>query len=325
MKFTAKLGGIIAAAVLTVSGLAACSADTGDDGAGTGTDGEWPRTIVHEAGETVIPAKPEKILSTSVSITGTLLAIDAPVVASGSAGNGRFFAQWNAVAEERGVENIWAAGSPDLEAVVALAPDLIVVSTTGADSVLNDPIFAELSEIAPTIVVDYGGQTWQDLARELGVAAGIETQVEAKISDYESQLEAAKAAITVPEGTANIISYNGAGDNNPIAKNTGPHAQILTALGFVVEEPDASWHTQANVRNDFVWAAHENLINLSSETTFLLSKDDAGTADFIADPVLANMPSIKAGQVYGLGLNSFRIDYFSSLEIVEAIKSNFAK
>ena len=44
--------------------------------------GEWPRTITHEMGETVLEAKPERIVSTSLSVTGTLLAIDAPVVAT---------------------------------------------------------------------------------------------------------------------------------------------------------------------------------------------------------------------------------------------------
>ena len=60
---------------------------------------EWPRTFDNVDGSrTEIPTRPQRILSTSVSTTGTLLAIGAPVVASGSAGNGRFFAQWADVA-----------------------------------------------------------------------------------------------------------------------------------------------------------------------------------------------------------------------------------
>src|SRR5690606_29645295 len=68
----------------------------------------WPRSFGNADGSvTEIPAQPQRILSTSVTITGTLLAVDAPVVASGSAGNGTFFAQWAELAEERGVENAW--------------------------------------------------------------------------------------------------------------------------------------------------------------------------------------------------------------------------
>jgi iron complex transport system substrate-binding protein len=71
-----------------------------------------PRNFVNADGSTtVIPGKPQRIFSTSVSSTGTLLAIDAPVVASGSAGNGTFFAQWAALARQRKVENAWPAPS----------------------------------------------------------------------------------------------------------------------------------------------------------------------------------------------------------------------
>lgn len=133
----------------------------GDDGGSLETEGEWPRTFTNADGSTTeIPAQPERIVSTTVSTTGTLLAFDAPVIASATAGNGEFFAQWDDVADERGVENLWAAGEVDLEAVYSFDPDLIVVSISGADSLADN--VDELGEIAPTIVIDYGGQTWQE-------------------------------------------------------------------------------------------------------------------------------------------------------------------
>jgi iron complex transport system substrate-binding protein len=39
--------------------------------------------------------------------------------------------------------------------------------------------------------------------------------------------------------------------------------------------------------------------------------------------VLANLPSVKNGQVFGLGIYSFRIDYYSGKEIVDGIVSKF--
>jgi len=286
-------------------------------------DAGWPRTFANADGTTTeIPAQPQKILSTSVSITGTLLAVDAPVVASGSAGNGRFFAQWAPVAEERGVTNAWPAGSVDIEAVYAAEPDLIIVSTSGADSALDQ--LAEFQAIAPTIVLNYGNQTWQQLAGQIGEATGLEAQVAAKVAEFDQYVAEAAAGIEVPEGTANIISFNGPGQDNPIARAGGVHAQLLAALGFTVEDPNPEWHSQPNQRADFVWAPYEKLVELTSETTFLLSQDDEGAKAFLEDPVLANVPSVKAGQVYGLGANSFRIDYFSATEIVDGIVARFA-
>lgn len=282
----------------------------------------WPRTFTNADGTTTeIPSQPETILSTSVSLTGTLLAIDAPVVGSGSAGNGNFFAQWADVADERGVENVWPAQSVDLEAAIAAEPDLIVVSTSGADSLVDQ--VAEFSDIAPTIVLDYSSQTWQELAAEMGEATGLEAEAASVVEQFDAHVAQAAEQIVVPEGTANIISFNGPGQDNPIARAGGVQAQLLSSLGFTIEDPNPEWHSQDNTRGDFVWAAYENLTELTSETTFILSQDNEGAQAFSDDPVLANVPSVVAGQVYGLGLNSFRVDYFSATEIVDGIVANF--
>ncbi|GAB2958087.1 Fe2+-enterobactin ABC transporter substrate-binding protein [Micromonospora polyrhachis] len=324
---TRTLAGIAVAAIgaLTMVGCAdsADTAATSQDTTTTATAG-WPRTFKNADGTTTeIPKKPAAIVSTSVSVSGTLLAFDAPVVASGSAGNGKFFAQWANVATERNVANLWPAGKVELEAVYAHKPDLIVVSSSGADSVTDQ--LGELRAIAPTIVVDYGGQTWQELAAKLGEATGREAEAKKTVTAFDDYVRTAAAKITVPSGAVNIVSYNGAGEDNPIARVGSAQGRLLTDLGFTVEDPNTAWHTQAKLREDFVFTAYENLTKLTADTTFILSKDDAGAQAFAKDPVLANLPSVKKSQVHGLGLNSFRMDKYSATEIVDGVVANFAK
>ncbi|KAA9001419.1 Fe2+-enterobactin ABC transporter substrate-binding protein [Affinibrenneria salicis] len=284
----------------------------------------WPRTFHNADGSTVsLPAAPQRILSTSVTITGTLLAVDAPVVASATAANGHFFAQWDRVAQARRLEKLWPAGSADLEAAYAVAPDLIVVALTGGDSALGQ--IEELKAIAPTLVLDYGGQTWQDLAREIGAATGLEAQTEARIVGFDREVERARNKIAPPAGKVNIISYNGPGASNPIATADGVHARLLSSLGFTLEAPDPAWQSSVSPRQDFVWAQYENLTRLAAPTTFLLSAGDEKAAAFLRDPMLANLPSVKNKQVYGLGVNSFRIDYFSAREIIDGIIRRFGQ
>ncbi|WP_142850392.1 Fe2+-enterobactin ABC transporter substrate-binding protein [Telmatospirillum sp. J64-1] len=283
----------------------------------------WPRSLVNADGSrTTISLQPQRILSTSVTITGTLLAVDAPLVASATTVNGHFFDQWAGIAEARGVEKLWPAGSVDLEAAYAIAPDLIVVSSSGADSAL--PQLSELRQIAPTIVLDYGGQTWQELALLIGQATGLEAQVKDKLAAFEAYLAEARAKISVPPGLTNIISYNGPGTLNPVATSEGVHGRLLGALGFTIESPPRSWQSDGNPSNDFIRAQYEHLTELKAPTTFLLSADDDRAAAFMRDPILANLPAVRNGQVYGLGVNSFRIDFFSAREIVDGIVARFA-
>ncbi|MBW1637491.1 Fe2+-enterobactin ABC transporter substrate-binding protein [Microbacterium resistens] len=322
-RATALIGLGVASALALVGCAGAAEKPAAEEAAATTAAAEWPRVFENADGTTTeIPEQPERILSTAVSVTGTLLAIDAPVVASGSQVGGVWFDQWADIADERDVTNLWSVGEFDLEAVMANEPDLIVVATSGRDA-LTDQV-ADLQSIAPTIVVDYGAQTWQDLAVELGEATGLEAQAEKTISDFDALVRETAGAITVPKGTADVISFNGPGQDNPIARVGGSHANLLEALGFTVEDPDPAWHTQAQERADFVWATYENLLQLTSETTFILSADDEKAQGFAQDPVLANLPSVAAGQVYGLGVNSFRMDLYSSTEIVEHIKDLFS-
>ncbi|WP_027488144.1 Fe2+-enterobactin ABC transporter substrate-binding protein [Allorhizobium undicola] len=286
--------------------------------------GDWPRSFQNVDGtKTEIPAQPKRILSSSVTLTGTLLAIHAPVIASGSATNGTFFAQWAEEARARGVQNVWPTGKVDLEAVYALQPDLIIVTVSGAGAA-RDQIGA-FRQIAPTIVLDDSSASWQALATELGKATGLESEAAATIAEFDAYVAAAREKLKLPEGKTNIISYNGPGQENPIARVSGPHAALLTALGFTMEDPDPSWHTQAVLRHDFVWASYERLVDLKAETTFLLRVDDSRAEAFMRDPVLANLPSVKKGQVYGLGVNSFRMDYYSGKQVVDGIVKKFAK
>lgn len=334
MKFQSKLLPLLAALAAAGIALSGCSGSAdakAENSAGTSSASEapWPRTITHEAGEAVIPAKPKNIVSTSLSVTGTLLAIDAPVTASAATNPSDvtdtqgFFSQWASVAKERNVGVLYPNLEFDLEAVVAAAPDLIVVSTSGADSVADH--YKELSAIAPTIVVNYGDETWQDLALELGKATGQEAAADTAISKYDTHVKEVAAKIKVPAGEANIISYNGPGQDNGVGKNTGTHAKVLTSLGFKIADVPDGLDTSDQAREDFAFVSFENLTKAATaDTVFLLSADEKTVTAFESEKVLANLSSVKSGTVHAMGLTSFRLDFYSSTELVDLMGKTFS-
>lgn len=288
------------------------------------TPQSWPVRHQNPDGSTVsIPAKPLRILSASVTLTGSLLAIDAPVVASSLNGNKRFFDQWAAVAEARKVKRLWALNAVDLESVYLARPDLIVVSASGADSALDS--VRELSQIAPTIVVDYASHSWQEVTRQLGRVTGLSDKAELRMAEFADKTRAVAKAIRVPDGLTAIVSYNGPGMINPIAMPQGSHGVLLSALGFRMEGPNPGWHSGLDTPDDFVKAQFERLTELKARTVFLLRQADDDVDNLMRDRVLAQLPAVQARQVHGLGKNSFRIDYYSANEIVDAIRHRFAR
>ena len=260
------------------------------------TDEGWPRTITHEMGDVTLDAKPERIVSTSVSVTGTLLAIDAPVVASAATSvspitdDKGFFSQWSDVAEERGVDVLYDNLEFNMEALIAADPDLVIISTSGADSVADQ--YDQIAEQFPTIVVDYSKQTWEDLATELGADTGNEEGAQAAIEDFDAYATEAATNITVPEGGASIVSYNGPGQDQGIGKGTGPHAQLLEALGFEVIEGPEDLDTSEQSRDDFIFITYENLTKaIGGESVFLLTGTEDTVQSFPGRRVRTGVPA----------------------------------
>lgn len=318
-------------AAATAFSLAACGTsdegeDTGptDDGAPAAAEGEWPRTIEHESGTAEIPEQPLRIVSTSITLTGTLLAIDAPVVASAATAvsamtdeNG-FFAQWADVAAERGVEVLYPDLELDLEAIEIAEPDLIIGSTIGADSTVD--AYDQLSEIAPTIMLDYGTDTWQELAAELGEATGLEESATAVVEEFDTWVAEQAETITLPAQPATALAYNGA-DPSGIFSAQSSQATILSGLGFTYAEAPAELADEA--RSDVTFVTAENLPSALADvqTVFIIMNDDP--TPMTSDPLLANQPAVVNDNVLALGPTSFRIDYYSATQMVENIVSAF--
>lgn len=327
-------GALVAALALTAVGCSAPSeaepAGSASTGSDTGSEGAWPRTIEHELGETVIDAQPEDIVATSVTLAGTLLAIDAPLTATAATtpssitDDKGLFAQWADVADERGVEVLYDALELDLESVIAADPDLIVISTTGADATAD--AYDQLSEIAPTIAINYADKSWQDVAALLGEATGLEDQAAATVTGYDEQVAEAAAAITVPDGDVNAVVYNGTENDTAFAKVGGAHADVLEALGFTVAEAPADLDTSETARADFSFLSIENAVAaLTADTVFLVSGDEETAESLLSEPLFANAPAVTAEAVYPLGQTSFRVDYYSALEIVDAVVADFGE
>ncbi|MDF3608160.1 Fe2+-enterobactin ABC transporter substrate-binding protein [Paracoccus sp. DMF-8] len=293
-------------------------------------DDGWPRTIAHEAGEIVIEKQPQRIVSISPSLTGILLAIDTPVAATASAVTGPltddkgFFDQWAGVADQRGVQVLYNNLNFDMESLIVQDADLVVASSVGGDTVL--PYLAELqAQDVPVIVLDYSTHGWEDLARTLGTATGHESDAARVVTDFAAQAADARPRLNHPAGHISIVSYNFAGTYG-ISKPTSAQARVMAALGFdTIAIPD-DLATEVSRSADFDFISYENLpAAIRGETVFLLNGTDETVSTFLADPMLANLPAVQSGQVYPLGLTSFRVDYYSGLQIIETVRQYLGK
>jgi iron complex transport system substrate-binding protein len=290
----------------------------------------WPRSIPDATGEVTVAAPPLRIVSASPSLTGILLAIDAPVAATAAALVGPltddkgFFTQWAEVADRRGVEVLYPNLNFDIESLIVQEPDLVVASSVGGDSIM--PYLEQVrAQGVPVIVLDYSAQSWENLAQVLGRATGHEVDAARVTQDFARQAAEVKSTLVLPGGDVSVVSYNFAG-TYAVGKPSSPQAKVLAALGFSVRGIPEGMQGDVSRSADFDFISHENLpAAISGDSVFLLNGTDAMVRSFSADPVLANLPAVRAGRVYPLGPTSFRVDYYSGLQIVETVRQIFAK
>jgi iron complex transport system substrate-binding protein len=177
-------------AVVLAGGLAAGCGEDGQPEAASTADRR--RRIRHDMGTTEIPAVPRRVVVVdSFTTLHTALLLDVPVVGALTFGGGLPpFAPFLGKAATAGIESI---GYPDvkLETVAALRPDLIVGSKA-----FTEHIYDQLTEIAPTLVVDLIPQVeWKEDERALGKLYDGTPRIERALADYESRVADFKATM----------------------------------------------------------------------------------------------------------------------------------
>ena len=327
-------------ALITAFGLSACGGtDSADSEKTADASGEWPLTITDDAGhEVTIEEQPTTIVSTAVTLTGSLLAIDAPVTASGAtmpnspvADDQGFFTQWSDVAKEKDVEALYQ-GDPDVEAVLGEEPDLIVVSKTGQDSA--NAIYDQLSDIAPTVVIDYGDKDWQEVTSRLGEITGHEDDAKKVNDEVDARAEEVKESIDAPAQPVTGLVFNekakggGSGASANIWTPESAQGKLLEEVGFELAEVPEGTAGQGEMgkRADIVEVTGENLSKaVTGESVFLFNANEKTAESYEKNSLVESTPAVKNDAVFALGLDSFRLDYYSATNVLDRIEDEFGK
>jgi iron complex transport system substrate-binding protein len=149
--------------------------------------------ITHARGETVLKATPRKVAVYDLATLDILNALGVNAVAGvpkGAEGKGNFPPYISKYGDAR-YQNVGTLFDPDLAALKALGPDLIVVGGRSSKK------YADVSAIAPTIDMS---SAEKDLAavmiantRKLGSAFGVSDRAEKRVAEFEALLSSLHA------------------------------------------------------------------------------------------------------------------------------------
>ncbi|QIK83676.1 Fe2+-enterobactin ABC transporter substrate-binding protein [Sanguibacter sp. HDW7] len=335
-----RLRTLVAATALAATVLGGCAAapatqDATTPGAEQPTSAGWPRTIQTDDGTLTLDAQPQRIVSTSTTLNGSLLAIEAPVVASaattpnisGLSDAQGFFSQWSAQAKSAGVAKLYENSSPDIEAALEHEPDLILVAKNSGDSVMDQ--VAQLRTIAPVLVIDYSGASWEAVTRKVAEATGREAKAEEVIASFETHLAEAKAAIKPPEGETSAFIVFGDGSGAAALTDKAPQVQVMTSLGFTMATIPDSVKGDTSMgadRQDMVNLSLENIQKgLTGTSWVVVSADDLARETVAGNKAFSTAPAVSEGKVWYTPGETFRLDYYSATMLVDSLVESFPK
>lgn len=187
-----------------------------------------------------IPVKAKRIVSLrGEQFTTPLIELGAPVV--GSTGlikeginNGQPFIRgaydlFHTTFENADIRFVGAPAQPDIEAIAALNPDLILVPDFASDN------YQQLSAVAPTVVINIWSNNARQRYQRIADAAGLLPEFERLQATFDFRLQSAQALAKKMLGDPAKVSVAIAevrGKRFRVYKNYGAMSFILNELGF---------------------------------------------------------------------------------------------
>jgi len=186
-------------AALTVGLVAACSTETDTPPESSGAAATT--TITHAFGETEVGSTDRvAVLDGDRTLEAVVaLGID-PVAAVVPPLTGDYAPLVREELDGEPADIGTSDGGINLEALAAAEPDLIVMQSEGAEE-----LYQQVSQIAPTVAVEYTPSSWKDTLTQIGGFLGREDAAADLVTAYDER--AAEAAATAPQdaGTLSIV------------------------------------------------------------------------------------------------------------------------
>ncbi|MGW0175839.1 ABC transporter substrate-binding protein [Rhodococcus sp. NPDC003322] len=216
-----KLG--VAAAISALL-LAACGTSSTDDVA----ESDQAYTVAHAMGETTLPGVPERVVVIDSPHLDALVALGITPVGATESGAGEGFPGYLAD-DLDGTKSVGATVEPDIEAIAALEPDLIIGS-----KVRHEKLYDQLSAIAPTVYSVNSGTEWQEQARVTAAAVNESGEMDALLTELTDRATAVGKDVGAAGRTASMVRFRPT--NFRLYGPSTFSGSILTQVGFDLGE-----------------------------------------------------------------------------------------
>ncbi|KIP52774.1 siderophore ABC transporter substrate-binding protein [Leucobacter komagatae] len=325
-----RLLSIAAIAASAAIVLSACSSSPAEEPEGT-TDSASTVSITDNYGTVEVPVNPKTVVALDNHVFETL---DSWNVELAAAPKGIMGSVWPNYSDDDSVVDIGSHREPNLEAIVAAEPDLIIAGYRFGDA--YDDIKAQNPNAA---VIDIAPREGEDLMSELQRT----TTILGQIFDHEDDAKALNTKLDdaiagakdAYNGTDTVMAVNTSGGKigylaPGIGRSVGPVFGALGLTPALEVEGASSDHQGDDISVEAIAASNpEWIIALDRDAAFAPEDRDEGSApaaELIAgSEALKNVPAVTKGNIVYLDANFYLTeDIQAYTELFERIQDAFA-
>lgn len=245
--------------------------------------GAETRVIVHAMGESVIPVAPQRVVVLDTGELDNTLAlgvkpVGAPV--SEALNYQEYLAdQLDDIGDTGGISE------PNLEAILALQPDLILGSKQRYEA-----IYEQLSQIAPTVLTESLRVPWQETFAVHADALGKQAEAESLLTAYDEHVAEVQAALGDQLGTTTV---------SIIRFRPGQVRLYLKSsfIGYILQDVGISRPSSQDVDSFSSEITLEQIADVDADYIFITgyATDDSDQEKFLESPMWLLLGGVEAG------------------------------
>ena len=261
-------------------------------------------TVTDVKGEVEIPANPKRIVD--LSGNSDILSILGYKVVGTANSDAYDYTKFPSYLEDtlKGAEIVGYSmqDTMDVESIMNLNPDLIVIST------VQEKMYDQLSEIAPTVMIKLEALNWKEDIRTLAKVFNKDDVANEWIANYEKKATEAGNKIKAKYGdNTSYLSFLASGGQFFIFDGAGFGDVLYNDMGLT---KPTGMPEQTDISLPVV--TYEGLASIKSDYIFAIATDD-DLAQLESNAIWNNLPAVKEEKVVILESSPYFNQGYSSI------------
>jgi iron complex transport system substrate-binding protein len=266
--------------------------------AGTCEDGF--RAIRHALGDLCVPEKPQRVVALDLTVFELMLVTEIKPAVKADILIQSFYRRAHPdlldeiTALSKGLPDI--GFPPNFEVIANANPDLII----GVDDFITESIYEQLSQIAPTVVLQVEPGDWQERVKQAANALNITEKASSLLEEYAAREQALRDAIGDKVKSLTISLVRTFPGQIGIMLTGSVADRVIADIGF--PRPAAQIRDLAFVRKELGGRAE---LSISREDLRLAEGDIilvfGDASELFADPLWKALDAVREGRVHQVG------------------------